>query len=318
MYRGLNGVELCRRLLDDTVSSGAEVMLCTEVIDVHRVSSGTFALGLGHGLSSGEDQRVCARAVVMAAGSSEGRPEFPGANLPGVMFSGDVQEMVNLHGRLPGRRALVVSSDNAGLLVAADLHSAGVEVVAVVDESPAVLGRKVNLRLVLDLHIPVLTSSTVVAAEGRGCVEGATVARVDHYGAVVQGTEASLRADVVCLAGQRTSESRLAAMVGCVLYGIEVLGGPVPVHDRCMATPVPGLYVCGDGAGVESGAVSLESGRLAGLAAARALGYSHPDAWAQGHLARGRLAFLRRGPRGSQRRQAKAVLAAQARRLEVF
>ena len=39
-----------------------------------------------------------------------------------------------------------------------------------------------------------------------------------------------------------------------------------------MGTEVPGLYVCGDLAGVENGAVALECGRLAGLSAARRLG----------------------------------------------
>ena len=73
------------------------------------------------------------------------------------------------------------------------------------------------------------------------------------------------------------------------------------------------MYVCGDGSGVENGAVSLESGRLAGLAAAGYLGKSHPDAERLTKLAQGRLAYLRRGGRGHARREAKAALALAAR-----
>lgn len=76
-----------------------------------------------------------------------------------------------------------------------------------------------------------------------------------------------------------------------------------------MATSVAGLYVCGDGAGVENGAVALETGRLAGLFAAKELGYLHPQARLHERTARGRLGYLRRGQRGLLRRQAKVRLA---------
>ncbi len=95
------------------------------------------------------------------------------------------------------------------------------------------------------------------------------------------------------------------------MKALDVLGGPVPVHDRRMATPVPGVYVCGDAAGVESGGIALESGRLAGLLAAEELGRPHPRAEAERKLAVGRLAYLRRGRRGLPRRAAKKDLAAE-------
>ena len=95
---------------------------------------------------------------------------------------------------------------------------------------------------------------------------------------------------------------------------LPVMGGDTPAHDARLAAPIAGVYVCGDAAGVESGAVSLESGRLAGLAAAAYLGSPHPDSARLTSLARGRLAYLRRGRRGLVRREAKAALARAARR----
>ena len=95
---------------------------------------------------------------------------------------------------------------------------------------------------------------------------------------------------------------------------VRVLGGNTPLHTGKMATPVPGLYVAGDVAGVENGAAALESGRLAGLGLAEELGYGHPNMAAHVNLARGRLGYVRRGNRGLLRRKAKLALASECRR----
>ena len=76
-----------------------------------------------------------------------------------------------------------------------------------------------------------------------------------------------------------------------------------------METAVQGLYVCGDASGVDNGASALEGGRMTGLWVAEALGYEHTNSKAIRNLARGRLAYLRRGRRGQQRREAKNVIA---------
>ena len=319
IYQGQNGVDFCQRLMDQAMAIGVKVMLNTVVSDLRQVSANPTAFKLSYAGSQEGDgmaKTLEARAAVLATGSWEPRLEFPGSTLPGVMLSGDAQVMVNRHGRLPGRRILMVGSDNAGLLIAGDLLAAGAQVVAVVDESPQVLGREVNVAPLRDAGVAILTSSTLVEARGSRSVQSVTIARLDSTAAKIPGTERSLDVDTICLAGPRRPESRLTTRAGCPLYEIDVMGGPVPVHSRRMATPVPGLYVCGDAAGVENGAVSLESGRLAGLEAASNLGYPRQYAEAQERLARARLGYLRRGSRGQLRRQAKTTLAAEARRVE--
>ena len=316
MYRGRNGVELCRHLLETATSAGVLVVRGAAVSTIKTGALGgdrpSFRLFLG---PPGGDSELTAEAVILATGSREPRPRFPGADLPGVLLCSEIQEMANLGGRLPGERALVVGSDNAGLLVAADLLAAGAEVLAIVEREPAIVGRRVNIAQLREAGVAILTSTTVLAAEGATRVESATIARLGRDGAAVQGTERSLDVDTICLAEARIPRAQLAAAMGCPTLELAALGGPVPVHDRLSATPVAGVYVCGDGAGVESGAAALETGRLAGLSAAASLGLAHPGADAQARLARRRLAFLRRGGRGRQRREAKRLLAAEARRL---
>jgi len=57
------------------------------------------------------------------------------------------------------------------------------------------------------------------------------------------------------------------------------LGGWVPWHDENMETSSPGVFVAGDGTGIEGSLVALAEGRLAAIRASRDLGYiTHEDA----------------------------------------
>lgn len=304
IYQGSNGVDYCKRLLDDAVNAGANVSLNYSVSDV-RSESQFFALRCETGAE------VKARAVVMATGTEEPWMAFPGSDLRGVMLSGDIQTRLNVHGELPGKRVIMVGSDNAGLLIAANLLDAGAEVVAVVDESPRVIGREVNASPLRDADVAILTSTRVMQAQGQESVESVTVKNIES------GAEQTFEADTVCLAGPRTPDARLASQLGCPLSEHEIMGGAVPVHSKYMVTPIAGVYVCGDASGVENGAVSLESGRITGLAAAEDLGYVHPQAIAHEQLARSRLGYLRRGRRGLLRRNAKAALASEHQRIQL-
>ncbi len=308
IYRGRSGVAFCRGLLNDLDAAGGRLLLSASVSAVESPSRESGAFLLTYSAPQGPVV-IRALSVVLATGSVEPAADFPGADLGGVVLSDDAQRMVNVEGRLPGRRVLMVGSDNAGLLIAVGLIDAGAEIVAVVDEAPAVLGREVNVAPLRAKGVEILTSTRVLAALGSATVSSAIV--VD-----VSGQERALRVDTVCLSPPRVPDSQLALQAGCSLHGVDVLGGPVPIHGRDMGTAVPGLYVCGDLAGVENGAVALESGRLAGLSAGRRLGFSHPDSGALERLARARLGYLRRGRRGLARRQAKSELGARLKLLE--
>ena len=298
IYAGRDGGEFCRRLETEALAAGVRVMPDSTVVDVQGNAP---HFSVDYTTTESVVLRLTASAAVLATGSLETWPTFPGSGLRGVMRAGEAQVLVNVHRQLPGRRAIMVGSDDGGLLIAANLVEEGVEVVAVVDESPRVQGRPVNAAPLVDAGVPILTSTRLIEARGKGSVESVSVG--------CAGAERAIEVDTVCLAGPRTPESRLAAGAGCALGREDIFGGVVPAHHRSMATSIAGLYVCGDGAGVENGAVALETGRLAGLFAAKELGYLHPQARLHERTARGRLGYLRRGRRGLLRRQAKVRLA---------
>lgn len=170
IYKGRNGVEFCRDLIDELDSAGGHLRLNADVlaIDPSSRDSDSFLLTCASG---GSTATVEATYVVLAAGSKEPAGDFPGAALDGVMLSNDVQRMVNVEGTLPGRRVLVVGSDNAGLLIAADLMQTGAEVVAVVEAASAVVGREANAKPLLAAGVEILTSTRVMTAHGPGHVD---------------------------------------------------------------------------------------------------------------------------------------------------
>jgi len=313
VFQGLNGREFGRRLAADAESAGVIVSLGSKVTDLRPRSAAPARFSVTCASSDSPERRLLAGAVIVATGSREPSPAFQGSTLSGVMLADDAQVELNVHARLPGNKVLMVGTDDAGLLIAASLREAGAEIVAVVDEMPETLGRELNAAPLRDAGVPFFTSSRVLSAHGDAAVESVTVCGLDPNGAVVPGSQRHLDVDVVCVAGPRSPNSRLVAQTRCMIHDAPSLGGGVPIHDRWMETTERGLYVCGDGAGVENGAISIETGRLAGLSAAAGLGYVHPSARAQESLARRRLGYLRRGRRGGLRRAAKSRLESEHR-----
>lgn len=311
IYLGVNGFQHCQRLLDAAVRAGARVTLGVEVTTLSPDSVGPGRYRLTVRANTGVEAEITTSCIVLATGSDEPRPSFSGADLAGVMLAGDAQVALNVRGHRPGGRVVMAGSDNAGLLIAQNLLDAGVNVVAMVEESPRVVGQELNAAPLRRAGVEMLASTKIVSVSGSNRLEQVHLTQAIGDRA---DRPRRLEADTLCIAWPRFPQSELAEGTGCPTLALEVLGGPVPVHARNMATPVPGLFVCGDVSGVESGATAMESGRLTGLSVAAHLGLRHPDGPALEKLARGRLGYLRRGHRGALRRAAKRTLHASFRR----
>ena len=121
-----------------------------------------------------------------------------------------------------------------------------------------------------------------------------------------KATEKVFHVDLICIAVGLSPEADLCRMAGCQFEYLGELGGHVPIHSERMETSVPGLYVAGDIAGAEEASTAMEEGRLAGLAAAEALGYiSGSEFGEKAGVIRQRLSSLRMGAFGDARRKAK-------------
>lgn len=311
-HAGVRGVDIAAQLLEEARALGVTLRLGWEV----------FAIRPGHAVdivqavaddatgSAGDapTESFDARSVVLAAGAEENALQFEGWTLAGVMGAGAAQTLINVWRVRPGKRVLMVGAGNVGLIVTYQLLQAGVTVAAIIEAAPRIGGYGVHAAKIRRAGVPILTSHTILRAEGVECVEGAVVAQVDGTWCPIEGKERRFEVDVICVAVGLHPNTRLASLAGCRLVFSPALGGWVPLHNAFLETTVPGIYVAGDAAGIEEASTALEEGRLAGIAAYERL----RDVDAEGHAEiaaiQRRLDDLRGGPFCGGIRAAKSAL----------
>jgi sarcosine oxidase, subunit alpha len=195
--------------------------------------------------------RIRPEHVIFATGAVEQSAVFPGNDLPGVMVSSGVHLLLHRYRVLPGRRAVVLTADNAGYSTAWALRDAGAEVTVVDLRSEGGWPE----------GFPVISGSTIVSAHGRRRVHAVTVGRAGS----ASGQRVSC--DLVAIACLEAPSTNLLAQAGARLAFDDTMQTflPVEMPER--------TYAVGAVAGTRSLDAAVAQGRLAGLEAAAALGY---------------------------------------------
>lgn len=133
---------------------------------------------------SGEFQ-IQAKAIVLAMGCREKTPAgitLTGSRPVGVYTAGQVQKMVNVHGKLPGKNVVILGSGDIGLIMARRLTFEGAKVLQVLEIMPESGGLKRNISQCLnDFNIPLKLKHTVTKVVGYPKIEGVYVAEVDGF-----------------------------------------------------------------------------------------------------------------------------------------
>lgn len=232
--------------------------------------------------------------IIIATGAYDRPVPFPGWTLPGVMTAGGAQGLVKTMRISPGRRALVAGTGPLLLMVANQLHEAGVEVVAVLEAGTpswtprafAKVWREWGLlkdawdywRGLRRGRIPLLFNHTIFEAHGRDEVQAAS------YGPLDPGSWRPIReralhveVDLLVVGFGFVPNTELTELAGCRHEYVHARGGWVPVRSAHMETTVPGVFAVGDGAGVAGALVAVEQGRIAGVTAAEQEGILSAD-----------------------------------------
>ena len=301
---GVRGIDIGTELLEEVQKLGVEVMLNTTAYGIYPNDEGVALAVNGE-----EGIIVHPKKVVMATGASENPLAFPGWTLPGVVGAGAIQTMINVH-RVPvGKKVLMIGSGNVGLIVSYQLLQSGTDVAGIVEAAPEIGGYGVHSAKVRRAGVPMYTGHTVLEAvpnDDQSGITGAVIAEVDSGFRPVKGTEQFIECDTIGIAVGLTPDIALASMADVVFVNAGRLGSQVPMHDRDMMTTREGIYIAGDSAGVEEASSAIEEGRLAGIAAAQALGkISREEAEEAKANVWNSLNQLRTGPFGSGRADAK-------------
>lgn len=204
--------------------------------------------------------RIRARRVVLATGAHERSLAFADNDRPGVMLAASARTYVNRHGVLPGRHAVVLTTNDSAYAAALDLTAAGVDIVAIVDTRPEPGEWAERARAA---GIAVLAGHTVTGTEGDARLTAVTVA---PYGEAVGQRE--FTADLLLVSGGWNPVAHLFSQSGGKLRYDEALGSFVP--DTCRQA----VEVVGSASGVLDPAEVLAQGAAAGARAIEAEGYT--------------------------------------------
>ncbi len=300
---GTRGIDIAG-ILHDRLEASPSATVWREADAVARYDDGVLGVE-----RRGRWEKIRPKKLILATGAAEKTLAFPGSDLPGVYGAGAVQTLMNVHGVRPGHRVLMVGAGNIGLIVSYQLLQAKIGVAAVVEATHEVGGYWVHASKIRRLGVPILTGHTILEVTGTDSVRGAVVAEIDENWKIQPGTRREIECDAVCLAVGLGPLGDLMWQCGCEMAWISELGGYVPRRNEEMETSVEGVYVAGDAAGIEEASAAMMEGRLAGLAAAHALGYVPPDQFSRirSEIA-SELHRLRSGPTGDVTRRGLAAL----------
>ncbi|MFQ6126783.1 MAG: NAD(P)/FAD-dependent oxidoreductase [Candidatus Heimdallarchaeota archaeon] len=269
-YAGIRGFRIGQHMYKEATASGTEIWLDSPVYGIWP--NNVLAI-----MKAGKCTLLRAKKLIIATGASEKPLQFPGWTLPGVMGTGAVQTMVNIHRVLPGNNFLIVGAGNVGMIVAYQLLQAGAEIGFIAEAMPDIGGWQVHADKILRAGVPILTSHSIKEAYGSSEVEGATLVQLNKKWQPIPGTETPVDADTICIAVGLIPLIEIALLAGCKVGYIPELGGYVPLHDEMMQTTNHDIYVAGDASGIEEASVAMEEGRLAATAIAGELGYLSKD-----------------------------------------
>jgi NADPH-dependent 2,4-dienoyl-CoA reductase/sulfur reductase-like enzyme len=228
---------------------------------------------------AGSARLIEAKRVVIATGSLERPFPVPGWTLPGVMTAGAAQTALKAQGLAPAGRTVLAGSGPLLWLLAAQFLRAGARIEALFDTTP----RENWLRALL--HLPDFALSPYFAKglrllrEVRAKVPVHKVDRVEALGdgrlREVDFGRGRIAADLLLLHQGVVPNVNLALAAGAAHDWNERQLCFQPVLDQEFGSSIPGIAIAGDGAGIAGGTAAAERGRIAAIAAVRAL---KPDA----------------------------------------
>ncbi len=258
----LTGPEYAGRFINLLGQTGVEVRPDTMTLEItpdRRV----------HMVGRDTGYRVeAAKSIILAMGCRErtrGAIAIPGTRPAGVYTAGAAQRYVNLEGRMPGKRVVILGSGDIGLIMARRMTLEGAKVLACVEVLPYSGGLTRNIVQCLeDYDIPLYLSHTVTDIRGRDRVEQVLVSQVDGSRRPIPGTELVFDCDTLLLSVGLIPENELTRQAG---IEIDPRTGGAAVFENT-ETSLPGVFACGNVAHVHDlvDFVTAES-RRAGLAA---------------------------------------------------
>ncbi|MCC5477801.1 sarcosine oxidase subunit delta family protein [Streptomyces barringtoniae] len=210
--------------------------------------------------------RIRARRVVLATGAHERSLAFGDNDRPGVMLASSARTYLHRYAVLPGRHAVVFTTNDSAYAAALDLAAAGVDIAAIVDTRPEPGEWAERAR---SAGIEVLAGHAVTGTEGGARLTAVTVAPYGESAGEGQSTgQREFAVDLLLVSGGWNPVAHLFSQSGGKLRHDDVLGTFVPDSGR------QAVEVAGSANGAFGLAAVLAQGAAAGARAVEAEGYT--------------------------------------------
>lgn len=236
----LTGPEYAARFIAEVEEMRIPYLLSTMVVDISPEKKIT-CMNRERGMFVLE-----AEAIILAMGCRErprGALNIPGYRPAGIYSAGTAQRYVNIEGRMPGEKVVILGSGDIGLIMARRMTFEGAKVQVVAELMPYSGGLKRNIVQCLDdFGIPLKLSHTVIDIEGKNRVEAVTIAEVGPDRKPIPGTEERYTCDTLLLSCGLIPENELSRSAGVAIN--PVTSGPI-VNDS-LETSIDGVFACGN------------------------------------------------------------------------
>lgn len=232
----LTGPEYANRYVKELETTNVNVLYNTFVtnIEKHKVEI----------INENGKKTLTSKAIVLAMGCREksaGSINLTGTRPVGIYTAGQVQKMVNLHGKLPGKNVVILGSGDIGLIMARRLVFEGVKVEMVMEIMSQTSGLARNIQqCLIDFNIPLLMNTTITKVVGDKKVEGIYYAKVDDKFNVIKETEKFIKCDCILLSVGLVPEFNVAR----TLKTNRITNGTYV--DEYRQTEEEGIFACGN------------------------------------------------------------------------
>jgi len=280
IYRGITSTPVTNRaVLGEDYWAGAELAADAKASGV-VIATGATVWSLDPSLQvgvtiGGRTRVIQAKRVIAATGALERPFPIPGWTLPGVMTVGAAQTALKAQGLVPKGRTVMAGAGPLLWLLAAQLLRAGARVEAILDTAPRVNWLRALLHAPDFAFSPYWSKGLALLREVKAkvpVIRTATLAALgDDRLREVAFDGRRLPADLLLLHQGVVPNVNLAMAAGIEHRWNERRLCFEPVLDEDLGSSVPGIAVAGDGAGIAGGTAAAERGRIAALAAVRAL-----------------------------------------------
>lgn len=240
-------------------------------------------------ISDGEGSRLCRpKRLIVAAGAYERALPVPGWTLPGVMTTGAAQTLLRSYRVLAGKRVLFAGNGPLNIQVALELARGGAAVVAVAELAPKpglwalpalakmltgtpalALGGWRQLAQLRRRGIALLHGSVLAGVTSR---QGGLTAEVRSWPG--GGAARRFEVDAVAMGYGFMPSNEVLRALGSAHRFDPARGHLATERDAEGRTSVAEIYAVGDCAGLGGAPAAEAEGVVAGLAAARSLGFT--------------------------------------------